>query len=90
MIIFSLWIEQKEAQDAILGVVGSGAELSPQEKNHLLARSTKDFGSEIIKKIKGLGVVKNTNDNKGRYGDMVRLIDNGIKISDLIKMVSQT
>ena len=82
-------MEGKEVSDAILGVVGAGAELSPEERNHLLGRSTKDFGPEIIKRLKNLGVVKNTNDGMGRYGSIVRKIDDGISISDLVKEVQK-
>lgn len=86
---FSAWLEGKEVSDAILGVVGSGTELSPEERDHLLGRSTKDFGPEIIKRLKGLGVVKRTNDDMGRYGAIVRKIEDGIRISDLIREVGK-
>lgn len=84
---FSIWLENKkkqEVQDAILGIVGDSLDLSPLEIEHLLGRNTKDFSSEIIDKIKNLGVLKREDD----YGEITTKIDNGIKILDLINMVS--
>lgn len=86
---FLSWMESKVAADAILGVVGNGADLSPEERNHLLSRNTKDFGPEIIKRLKGLGVVKGVDDGRGRYGSLVRRIEDGIKISDLVREVGK-
>lgn len=86
---FSAWMEGKEVSAAILGVVGSGANLSAEERNHLLRRNTKDFGPDIIKRLKNLGVVKKTNDGMGRYGAIVRKIDDGISILDLVKEVGK-
>lgn len=86
---FLRWIESKEVENAVLGVIGGGKELSPEERSHLMDRSTKEFSSEIINKIKGLGVVKKTDDGKGRYGTISQSISDGIKISSLIKMVSK-
>jgi len=82
-------MEGKEVSDAILGVVGAGADLSAVERNHLLRRNTRDFGPDIIKRIKNLGVVKKTNDGMGRYGAIVRKIDDGISILDLIKEIGK-
>jgi hypothetical protein len=86
---FSVWMEGREIYDAILGVVGSGAELSPDERSHLLSRNTKDFGPEIIKRLKNLGVVKKTNDGMGKYGTIVRKIDDGMTIHELIKEIEK-
>lgn len=81
--IFSLWLEQYE-EDAILGIVGDSENLSQQEKDHLLYRNTKEFSSEIKRKIKNLGVVKSSED----YSNIVSRIDDGIIIKDLVKMIS--
>ena len=84
---FNLWIEERnrsEVTDAILGVVGAGEELTPQEKNHLLQRNTKDFSSSISRKIKGLGVLKRSSN----YSEIASAIDKGIKISGLVSMVN--
>lgn len=88
--LFSMWLESKEISNAILGVVGGGGQLSQQEKDHLMSRGTKDFGPEIIRKLKNLGVVKRTSDAKGTYGFVVNSIDDGVKISDLIKIVAKS
>jgi hypothetical protein len=86
-----MWIESREGvKEAILGVVSDGAELSTQEKTHLLNRSTKDFSGEIRRKIKELGVVKSTKDNFGSYGKISDSIEKGIKIADLIKAVQSS
>lgn len=84
---FNLWIEERnrsEVADAILGVVGAGENLTPQEKNHLMQRSTKDFSSSISRKIKGLGALKRSSN----YSEITAAIDKGIKISSLISMVN--
>jgi hypothetical protein len=76
--LFSTWLEGREVKDAILGVVGGEKELE---------NSTKNFSADIRRRLKGLGVVKATNDNMGRYGRISDSIDKGIKVSDLIKSV---
>jgi hypothetical protein len=84
---FNLWIEERnrsEVADAILGVVGAGEDLTPQEKNHLLQRNTKDFSSSISRKIKGLGVLKRSSN----YSEIASAIDKGIKISSIVSMVN--
>jgi hypothetical protein len=78
-------MERKEVSDAILGVLNSGGELTSDERNYLLGKNTKDFGPDIIKNLKNLGVVKKTNDGMGSYGSIVKKISDGIKISELIK-----
>lgn len=83
---FNLWLEYKnksEVMDAILGVVGAGESLTPQEKSHLLQRNTKDFSSSISRKLKGLGALKRS----PNYPDIVSAIDKGTKISSLVSMV---
>jgi hypothetical protein len=79
---FSLWLEQDE-KDAILGVIGAGQVLSPQEKEHFLNRNIEEFSSEIKRKIKNLGIIKSSK----KYLDIISAIDNGIRIKDLINMM---
>jgi hypothetical protein len=81
---FSLWMERKGASEAILGALG----VEPEERSGALGRKTTYFGSEVRSKLKNLGVVKGTNDDQGSYGDIVRSIDDGITVRDLIKRVS--
>jgi hypothetical protein len=76
--LFSTWLEGREVKDAILGVVGGEKEME---------NSTDNFSADIRRRLKGLGVVKATNDNMGRYGRISDSIDKGIKVSDLIKSV---
>lgn len=78
---FSLWVERRNVEDAILGALGA----EPEERATALSRKTTYFGSEIRSKLKGLGVVKNAED----YGDLVRSIDDGITVGELIKRVSR-
>ena len=76
--LFSMWLEGREVKDAILGVVGGEKEME---------NSTDNFSADIRRRLKGLGVVKATNDDMGRYGKICDSIDKGIKVSDLIKSV---
>jgi hypothetical protein len=88
---FKLWLEQKEEyiKDAILGVFGGGLNISEKEKIHLMQRNTNEFSSEIIKKVKNLGVIKNiADDDMSLYIDIINAIKNGISIGDLIKKIS--
>lgn len=80
---FSLWLEKREVADAIMGVLG----VEPGKEPDFMDKKTTYFGSEIRNRLKGLGVVKKTNDNRGKYGEIVKNIDDGITISDLVKKV---
>lgn len=81
---FSLWLENKAAKDAIMGALDA----DPEEEADLMDRKTTYFGPEVRSRLKNLGVVKNINDDMGRYGDIVRSIDDGVTIAELIKKVS--
>jgi hypothetical protein len=83
---FNLWLERREVREAILGVLG----VSLGEESGVLDKNTTYFSPEIRDKIKNLGVVKSTNDDMGRYGEIVRAIDDGIQIGELIKMVEDS
>jgi hypothetical protein len=77
---FSNWLETRDAaSSAVLGVVGGEKQLD---------NSTKNFSSEIRRKLKALGVVKSSDDGKGRLGEIRDVIDSGIKVSELIRMLS--
>lgn len=80
---FSLWMENRRVKDAIMGVLGA----DPEEEDDVMDRKTTYFSSEIRDGLKGLGVVKAANDDRGRYSSIVRKIDDGITIAELIKMV---
>lgn len=78
---FSLWMERKGATEAILGALG----VDPEERGSVLSRKTTYFGSEIRAKIKALGAVKDAED----YGDLVRDIDSGITVAELIRRTAR-
>jgi len=83
---FKQWMEGSEAKDAVLGVVSGGDALEPSGESHLMSRKTSEFSGEIRSRIKSLGVVKSL---PGKYRiEVSRSIDDGIKISDLIKTIS--
>ena len=86
---FKEWLVEREGdhvEQAILGVVaGSDPALTQDEKNHLLARSTTEFGEEIQTRLSSLGVVRNQ--EPGRYYDIKTAIKRGVKISELINMI---
>jgi hypothetical protein len=77
--------EGSESADSILGMLAQELNLDPEDIAQL---NTNDLGSDLKEKIKSLGVVKNTNDNMGRYGEIVRMIDDGVVISDLIDAIN--
>lgn len=79
---FSLWLERRGVRDAIMGVLG----VQPEEESETLGRKTTYFGSEIRKKLKQLGVVKSVGE---RYGDVIRDIENGVTIAELIRKVGR-
>lgn len=76
---FSLWLERRGARDAVLGVLGA----DPEDRDKVMGRKTTYFGSEIRAKIKGLGAVKNAPD----YGDIVKGIDDGITVGELVRRI---
>jgi len=73
------------AKDAVVGVVAGGARVGREEEDHLLSRKTTDFSSEIRSRLKGLGVVKSAPSG----GSIMRAIDDGIQVSDLVDRVSK-
>jgi hypothetical protein len=88
---FRLWLEEDRAVEAILGIVaGNTATLGPQEKEHLLQRSTTEFSSDILHRLSSLGVITNIADNNpARYQDILQSIKKGITIKDLINKVKE-
>lgn len=91
MIKFSVWLENMQndsVRDAILGVVGGGSDLNFQEKQHLLQRNTKEFSSEILKKIINLGIIKDISETDlDKFISIKNLIKNGISIGELIDKI---
>lgn len=85
---FKVWIEASAASDAILGVVSGGSRVNDAERDHLLARRTSDFSSEIRNNLKNLGVIKSVV-GRARRINAIRSIDSGVTISDLIRMVEK-
>jgi predicted kinase len=84
--LFKTWFESSSVRDAILGVVSGGDELGDEEKAHLLARKTTDFSSSIKSRLKGLGVIKSL--PKSTRPDIIRAVDDGVTVAELIKMAS--
>lgn len=85
---FKMWIESSAVGDAIIGVVSGGSKVSDEERSHLLSRKTTDFSSNIRSKLKNLGVVKSVF-GKERRISIMRSIDSGVVIYDLIKSVDE-
>jgi predicted kinase len=84
---FRTWFESSSLRDAILGAVSGGDELGDEEKGHLLARKTTDFSSAIRSRIKGLGMIKSL--KKSALPSIIRAIDDGVVLSDLVSMASK-
>jgi hypothetical protein len=86
---FKEWLIEREGdhiEQAVLGVVaGSDPAYSQEEKDHLLARSTDEFGEDILERLRSLGVVRNQ--EPGKLYDIQSAIKNGIKIRDLINLL---
>lgn len=76
---FSLWLESKMIRDAVIGAISPNAD--DDERQDILAKKTTFFGSEVRKNIKNLGIVKNSG------SEVLKSIDDGIKIGELIKML---
>lgn len=79
---FSLWLERRGVRDAIMGVLG----VEPAEESDTLGRKTTYFGSEIRNRLKELGVVKGMGE---KYGDVIKDIEKGITIAELIRKLEQ-
>ena len=79
---FSLWLERRGVRDAIMGALG----VEPEEESETLGRKTTYFGSEIRNRLKELGIVKGVGE---KYGDVMKGIENGITIAELIRKVEQ-
>jgi hypothetical protein len=75
---------KESAESSVLGMLSQELNLDPEDVAQL---DTNDIGNDLKRKIKNLGVVKQTDDGMGKYGRIVRMIDDGIKISDLIGMI---
>jgi hypothetical protein len=75
---------KENSSDSILGMLSQELNLDPDD---IIGLNTDDLGSDIKEKLKNLGVVKSTNDDMGRYGRIVRMIEDGVTISDLINAV---
>lgn len=83
---FNIWLENRKVEDAVVGAISPNAD--PNEREDILSKKTTFFGSEVRTKIKNLGVVKATNDDRGRYGEIVKAIDDGVTVGELIRMIS--
>jgi hypothetical protein len=87
---FRIWLEGDDAtEQAILGIVaGSDGVLGPQEREHLMMRSTNEFSHSIMHRLRSLGVITNIADNDpARYQDIIQAITNGVTVKDLIDKV---
>lgn len=73
------------ASDAIIGIVSGSDITSDEERSHLMSRSTSDFSSSIRSRLNSLGVVKSM--PKSLIPKVQRLIDDGIKVGDLIRII---
>jgi predicted kinase len=84
---FRTWLEHSAVRDAVLGAASGGDDLGDEGESHLLSRKTTDFSSEIRSRIKSLGALKSI--RKNARTAVIRAIDDGIKLSDLIGMASK-
>jgi hypothetical protein len=86
---FKEWLIERTGdriEQAVLGVVaGSDPMLTQDKKNHLLARSTAEFGEEIQTRLSSLGIIRGQ--DPGRFHDIQTAIKQGVKISELINMI---
>jgi intein/homing endonuclease len=85
---FREYINQDYIADAILGTVGGNQSLGEAEKRHLLQRNTREFSSDIIDRLRRLGIISNlVDDNQQRYSDIINSINQGITIGELIEKI---
>jgi hypothetical protein len=92
---FSEWLIEQEGdriEDAILGIVSGGdPTLGEEERNHLMGRSTTEFGADIQERLRDLGIIANiANDDMARYQDIIQGIKHGMTIKDLVDKVRGT
>ena len=78
---FNTWLENRNAYDAIIGAISPEADAD--ERADIMSKKTTFFSSDIRKKIKNLGILRNMGPEE--YGQLVSEIDDGIVISRLIK-----
>jgi hypothetical protein len=87
---FSEWlILREQTEDAILGVIGGSDPITGvDEREHLSNRSTKEFGPDVIQRLKNLGIIKNiANDDPMQYQAILDAIDQGIQVRELIGLI---
>lgn len=85
---FRNWLESSSVADAVVGVVSGGTPVNASERSHLMSRDTADFSSRVRNSIKNLGVVKSVV-GRGARMRISKAIDDGISVSDLIRMISK-
>jgi len=85
---FKIWLEDKNiVKNAILGTISGADSLSTGEEKHYMARNTTDYSSKIRSELKNLGIVKSVV-GKSRRIKILNLIDDGMSIEYLIKLVN--
>lgn len=90
---YKLWLELRqtyeELKDVIIGVLPDELKGNEGDEEQLLQTKTNEFGSEIINNIKNLGVISDIkNNNPEQWSNLVKSIDSGISIKDLISQLS--
>lgn len=71
---------KESAADDILGMLSDELGLDPED---IINLNTNDLGSDLKDKIKGMGIIKSTNDEMGGLARIYRMIDDGITIGEL-------
>ena len=87
---FTVWLEMMDSVErAILGVIAGDSPITnDSEKHHLLQRRTTEFGHVLLNNLRNLGIIKNiANADLQRYSDIIKAIDKGISIEELVQMV---
>lgn len=89
---FRRWLERIELDDSyttgILGIVAEDRPLGDDEKETFLNMNTKDFSNEIQDKLKDFWAVKKSAaEDRSKYDSILKVIEHGITIKDLIEKI---
>ena len=89
---FRHWLERIELDDSytsgILGIVAEDRPLSDDTKETFLNMNTTDFSNEIQDKLKDFWAVKKAGEeDRSKYDSILKVIEHGITIKDLIDKI---
>lgn len=87
---FKTWFEQDQSiKLSIISILPDELKGNKEDEEKLLQLNTRHLGSEIIHKLKNLGIISSIKGyDVNKWNDIIQSIENGITIDELINKIN--